>query len=370
MFTSILGNKHIPCRKGLYNMYIIIAIIIFGLLIVTHELGHFLAAKAFNVRVVEFSVGLGPQLLKKRGKETLYSLRALPIGGSCLMEGEDEDSPDPRAFTAAGPIKRLIILLAGPFMNFVAGALIVFIIFSQASGFAGTTITALSDGFPLSGRDGLMVGDRIVSINGERLYYIDDFATFMELAGGRPVDLTVERGGEIITLTDLPLQKREYTENGVKRYKYGITFNTIDATAGEKIRYSAYTTLNFVRLVRVSLTGLITGNVGLNQVAGPVGIVDAMNQVSAGRPVGTALQNIAYISALVAVNLAVMNLLPIPALDGGRIFFLIVTLFVEKISRRRIDPKYEGYVHTAGFFLLVGLMCVILINDVVKLVHG
>jgi len=351
-------------------VYIIIAIIIFGLLIVIHELGHFLAAKAFNVRVVEFSIGMGPRLFKKQGKETLYSLRALPIGGSCLMEGEDEDSPDPRSFTAARRWKRLIILLAGAFMNFLAGTLIVFILFSQATGFAGTTVTALADGFPLSGRDGLMVGDRLVSVNGERLYYIDDFATFMALAGGRPVDLVVERDGEKITLTDLPLQKREYTDNGVKTYRYGITFNTIEATAGEKIRYSAYTTMNFVRLVRVSLTGLITGTVGLNQVTGPVGIVDAMNQVSAGRPVGAALQNIAYLSALVAVNLAVMNLLPIPALDGGRIFFLIVTFFVEKISRRRIDPKYEGYVHTAGFFLLIGLMCVVLINDVVKLVNG
>ncbi|SHH75865.1 regulator of sigma E protease [Sporobacter termitidis DSM 10068] len=353
-------------------MYIIIAIIVFGILIAVHELGHFAAAKAFGVKVLEFSIGMGPRLLKKQGKETLYSLRAFPFGGSCLMEGEDEETPDPRSFTAQRRWKRVIILVAGAFMNFVFGAVVVFILVSQMGGFTGTTVTQLADGFPtsLQGQNGLMVGDKLMSVNGERLYYVNDFSVFMELASGKPVDLTVQRDGKEVTLTDFPLQKREYTDDGVKTMRYGISFNGIQPTAGEKIKYATYTTLNYVRLVRVSLTMLFTGAVGLNQVSGPVGIVSVMNQAAEGQAFWAALANIASISALVAVNLAVMNLLPIPALDGGRIFFLIVTFFVEKISRRRVDPKYEGYIHTAGFFLLIGLMCVVLVSDVLKLVHG
>jgi regulator of sigma E protease len=354
-------------------VYIIIGIIVFGILIAVHELGHFLAAKAFGVKVLEFSIGMGPRIFKKQGKETLYSFKALPLGGSCLMEGEDEETPDPRSFTAQRRWKRVIILVAGAFMNFVVGAIVVFILVSQMNGgFIGTKVTALADGFPseLAGEQGLMVGDKLVSINGEHLYYIDDFSTFMALAGGRPVDLVVERNGSTVTLTDFPLQKREYTDNGETRLRYGVTFNALESTVGEKLHYSAYTTMNFVRLIRVSLTMLVSGSIGLNELSGPVGIVGMMNQVSAGQAFGAALSNIAYIGALVAVNLAVMNLLPIPALDGGRIFFLIITFFIEKIGRRRVNPKYEGYIHTAGFFLLIALMCVVLVNDVVKLVNG
>jgi regulator of sigma E protease len=351
-------------------MYIVIGIIVFGILIAVHELGHFMAAKACNVKVLEFSIGMGPRLLKKQGKETLYSLRALPIGGSCLMEGEDEDTPDPRSFTAQKRWKRFIILIAGAAMNFILGAIIVFLLFSQASGFVGTKVTELADGFPLQGENGLMPGDRLVSINGERLFYIDDFATFMMLAGDKPVDLVVDRGGKTITLADFPLKRQEYTIDGVKQLKYGITFNQLEGTTGEKLKYSAYTTMNFVRLVRVSLVQLFSGHIGMNELSGPVGIVSTMNQAAEGRSFGAAMYNIAYIGALIAVNLAVMNLLPIPALDGGRIFFMIVTYFIEKISRRHVDPKYEGYIHTAGFMLLLGLMCVIMVNDVVKIVHG
>ena len=354
-------------------VYIIIGIIVFGILIAVHELGHFFAAKAFNVKVLEFSMGMGPRIFKKQGKETLYSLKALPFGGSCLMEGEDEETPDPRSFTAQRRWKRVIILVAGAFMNFVAGAIIVFILVSQMnSGFVGTTVTKLADGIPseLTGARGLMEGDRLVSINGEHLYYIDDFVTFMTLAGGKPIDLVVQRNGQTVTLNDFPLQKHEYTEDGVTSLRYGVTFNALNATAGEKLKYSVYTTYNFVRLIRVSLSMLISGSIGINEMSGPVGIVSMMNQVSEGRAFGAALSNIAYIGALVAVNLAVMNLLPIPALDGGRIFFLVVTFFIEKISRRRVNPKYEGYIHTAGFFLIIGLICVVMVNDVVKLFNG
>jgi regulator of sigma E protease len=351
-------------------MYIVIAILAFGLLIIIHELGHFLAAKAFNVKVVEFSIGMGPKLFKKQGKETLFSLRALPIGGSCLMEGEDEETPDPRSFTAQARWKRFIILVAGAFANFVAGALIVLILVSQAAGFYGNTLTGFTDGFAYKGENGLMEGDKIISINGERIYYRNDFATFMELAGDKPVDMIVLRNGEKITLNAFPLKKTLYP--GETDPKYGITFNVIEATLGEKLNYTGYQTMNFIRITRVSLAMLFSGSAGIKDLSGPVGIVSAINDVGQDPETTTAekLYSVANFCAFIAVTLAVMNLLPIPALDGGRIFFMIVTFFIEKIIRRRVNPKYEGYIHTAGFMLLLGLMAFVMINDVVKLFNG
>ncbi|NLA85702.1 MAG: hypothetical protein GX847_00140 [Clostridiales bacterium] len=353
-------------------MYIVIAILAFGFLIVIHELGHFMAAKAFNVKVVEFSIGMGPKLLKKQGKETLFSLRALPIGGSCMMEGEDEATPDPRSFTAQARWKRFIILIAGSFMNFLTGAVVVLILVSQAAGFVGNTVTALADGFPLKGETGLMEGDKIVSINGERIYYSSDFLTFLSLAGDRPVDMVIMRNGEKITRNSFPLRMREYTEDGEHRLRYGITFDRIDATLGEKLKYTGYQTMNFVRITRVSFSMLFSGAAGIKDLSGPVGIVSAINEVGQDAESTTAekLYSIVNFCAFIAVTLAVMNMLPIPALDGGRIFLMVVTYLIEKITRRRLDPKYEGYVHTAGFVLLLGLMVFVMVNDVVKLFNG
>lgn len=353
-------------------MYIIIAIIVFGILIVIHELGHFTAAKAFGVKVLEFSVGMGPRLFKKQGKETLYSLRVLPLGGSCLMEGEDSDSEDMRSFTSQARWKRFIILAAGAFMNFLFGVIIIAVLVSQIKGFTGTKITALADGFPLQGENGLMAGDTIVSVNGERLYYADDFLMFMSLAWEKPVDLVIERNGRQIALNNFPLTPREYTTNGVKELRYGVSFNSIQPTVGEKLKYTGYRTMNYVRLIRISLAQLFSGAVGIKDLSGPVGIASMFNQVGQDQTIttGQKLVSIANFSAFIAINLAVFNLLPIPALDGGRILFMAVTYVIEKISRRRIDPKYEGYIHTAGFMLLIGLMLFVMVNDVVKIFNG
>ena len=350
-------------------MYILLAILAFGILIASHELGHFLAAKACGVRVNEFAIGMGPTLLKKQGKETKYSLRLLPIGGFCAMEGEDEESEDPRAFSSQKPWKRFIILVAGAAMNFLLGLIIVIIIFSQYNYFAGNTVTSLLDGFPLSNE--LHVGDTVYSIDGERIHYADDFSTFMSRAGGEPVDMVVVRDGEKVVLDNLPLKLTEYNINGQIVMRYGITFNTIEAGFKDKLDYSWYTATNFVRLVRISLTDLITGNVGVKDLSGVVGIVDTINDVgAASKTTSDALLNIAYLCAFIAVNLAVMNMLPIPALDGGRVFLLIVTAIIEKLTGKKIDPKYEGYIHAIGMVLLLALMAYVMFNDIVRLIHG
>ena len=352
-------------------MYIAVAILAFGFLVAIHELGHFTAAKLSGVKVNEFAIGMGPKILKKQGKETLYSLRLLPFGGFCAMEGEDDPSADSRSFTAQKRWKRVVILAAGAFMNLVAGFLIVVVLHSSATGFAGTTLTDLAEGFPNEGERGLMVGDTILSINGERLYYIDDFQTFMSLSKSGTVDLVIRRGGEKITLNNFPLAPREYMMDGEPVMRYGLTFNEIPASFGEKLKYSCYTTMNYVRLIRVSFAQLFSGAAGIRDLSSPVGIVSIMNDVANDAPTfGAALSRIASLTAFIAVNLAVMNMLPIPALDGGRILFLFITLAIEKITRRKLNPKYEGYINTGAFVLLMGLMAFTLVNDVVKLIGG
>ena len=353
-------------------MYIVLAIIVFGVLIATHELGHFLAAKACGVRVNEYAIGMGPAILKKQRGETLYSLRCLPFGGYCAMEGEDGDSDDPRSFQVQAVWKRLIILFAGAAMNFLTGLIIAVILFSGASALVTPEIVELAEGFPDDGERGLMVGDTIRSINGERVWYSSDFTLLMGRSGDRPVDMVVIRDGEKVRLEDYDLRAREYADSdGNVTVRYGVSFKVIKAGILDRLRYSVYTACNFVRLVRFSLADLVHGAVGFKDISGPVGIVSAINDMGqSSSSVSAALSNIAFLCAFIAVNLAVMNLLPIPALDGGRIFLLIITWIIEKIIRRKIDPKYEGYIHAAGLVLLVGLMVVIMFSDVVKLFHG
>ena len=352
-------------------MYIVLAILAFGILIAVHELGHFSAAKLLGVKVNEFAIGMGPKLLKKQGKETLYTLRLLPFGGYCAMEGENESSDDTRSFTAQKGWRRIVILAAGGIANLVACFIIIIIIVSRMNVFVSTTITELADGFPNEGEHGLMVGDTLVSLNGERLYYVDDFSVFIQLARSGQVDLVIRRDGETLTLRRFPLERREYMTNGQMQLRYGLSFSIIEANAWEKLKYSCYMTMNYIRLIRVSIAQLISGAAGMRDLSGPVGIVDAMNSIGQSSPsFAAALGNIASFMAFIGVNLAVVNLLPIPAMDGGRILFIFITWVIERIIRRRLDPKYEGYIHTTALVLLMGLMVFILVNDVVKIING
>jgi len=352
-------------------LYIVLAILAFGILIAVHEIGHFTAAKLLGVKVTEFAIGFGPKLLTKQGKETLYSLRALPFGGFCAMEGQDESTVDPRGFTSQKRWRRILILFAGSLANFIAAFIIVIIINSGITYLQGTTITRLVDHFPEVDSYRLMEGDTILSINGERLYYRDDFNMFMQLAGNGPIEIVLQRGGERIKYERYPLERDEYIVDGQMHRRYALSFNTIEVTFFEQIKYSGYQAVNFIRLIRVSLAQMVSGAIGVRELSGPVGIVEAMSDigqaVAAEFGIVAAIRQLAFFTAFIGVNLAVMNMLPIPALDGGRILLIIVTWFIEKIIRRPLDPKYEGYIHTGAFVLLIGFMVLILINDVVKL---
>ena len=353
-------------------MFIIIAILIFSFLIFIHEFGHFLAAKLFDVKVNEFSIFMGPRLLHWGKGETEYSIRLLPIGGYCAMEGEDGDSDDPRSFTAKAPWKRIIILAAGAFMNFLTGIVILLVIYATATGFRTLEITGFLDGCPLEGENALQAGDVVEEINGDNLYIFSDFSMLTERAGEGTMDVTVRRDGRSVVLHDLNMVKQDYTVDGQTLHIFGITFaGTEEKTAGTLLKNTWLTAIDFGRMVKMGLLDLITGRAGLKDMAGPVGIVDAVQETgkSADNTMDGVL-NVLYFGAFIAVNLSFMNMLPIPALDGGHIFLLLVTWILELISGKKIDPKYEAYVHAAGLVVLLGFMLLITFNDIVRLVTG
>ena len=350
-------------------LYIIIAILMFGILIAVHEFGHFAAAKGLGVKVNEFSIGMGPAIFKRQKGETLYALRILPIGGYCAMEGEDEETDDPRSFTKQSAWKRLIILVAGSAMNFVFGFLIVLVIYSSAAGFATPVVTSFMEGCPYESTDALMAGDEFYSIDGHRIYFTSNVSTYLA-RGGETHDIVVLRDGEKVKLENMSLTQREY--EGQDSPMYGFHFGAKEAGGLSFVKYSWYQTLDFVRQVWMALSDLIAGAVGIDQLSGPVGIVDMINQVgqTTAQEVGAAaaFENIAYFAAFIAVNLAVMNMLPIPALDGGRVFFIIINSVIHAVSKKRIPSKYEGYVHATGMVLLLALMAYVMFNDIVRLV--
>lgn len=351
-------------------MYIIIAIIIFGILIAIHEFGHFTAAKLCGVKVEEFAIGMGPALFKKQKGETVYALRILPIGGFCAMAGEDEESDDPRAFTNQGFWKKFVILCAGSFMNLVLGIVLILIMYAGAQAFVTPTIDHFMDGCPYEGTEAMQAGDTFYSIDGQRIYLVSDVSSFL-MRGDGVYDIVMLRDGKKVELKDFALTTKTYAEYANDGPKYGFVFGYTEATFGTKLEYTWNTTLEFSRLVWLGLGDLINGKVGLKDMSGPVGIVDMMNEVGQqAESTKAAADNLLYISAFIAVNLAIMNMLPIPALDGGRVFLMIVTVIIEAVSRKKLDPKYEGYIHLGGMVLLLGLMALVMYNDIAKLITG
>lgn len=350
-------------------MYIAIAIIAFGILIGVHELGHFTAAKLFNIRVNEFSIGMGPAIFKKKRGETLYSLRCLPVGGFCAIEGEDGDSDDERAFTKRPMWKRAVVLLSGSLSNFLIGFIIALILNCIIPFGIPAVITGFADGFSLQGENGLMEGDRIVSIDGRRINTYSDFSLLLSLKNNEPVDLAVKRDGKVIKYADFPLVQKEYTESdGSTSLRYGLNFSNERLGLPGIIKYSWYDCCYYVKLVRYSLGALLSGTAGIKDLSGPVGVVSAINDVGRSSvSIGAGLIQVFYFIAFIAVNLAVMNMLPLPALDGGRIFFMYVFKLIELVIRRRPDKRIEGYIHATGLVLLLGLMAYVMLNDIVKL---
>ncbi len=348
-------------------MTIIFAILIFSFLIFIHELGHFVAAKLSGVRVNEFSIFMGPAIFKKQKGETLYCIRCIPLGGYCAMEGEDEASDDPRSFQSAARWKRIIILVAGSFMNLVAGILIMLIVFLPVQQMVMPVISGFAEYNTVSGPEGLQVGDKILEVDGETVYVQSDFSLILTLNKGDVHDLVVERNGQKVVLNDFMMEKHEVIdEQGNKSYLYGLNFTLVNnPTVGQRLEYGLLSAVDSVRNVRLSLQMLLTGQAGFKDMGGPVMIIDQMNQVAEASSTWVdALLNMLYFGGFIAINLAVMNMLPIPALDGGRVLCLLLTAIVEGITRKKLNPKYEGYLHAGGMILLLAFMAIIMFKDV------
>ena len=350
-------------------MSIIFAILIFSFLIFVHELGHFIAAKRSGVQVNEFSMFMGPAIWKKQIGETLYSIRCIPIGGYCAMEGEDEDTDNPRSFQKAAWWKRLIILVAGSAMNFIAGILIMVIVFLPAQKFIVPTIATMEESSLVGGADGLQVGDTFLEVDGEKIYVQSDFSTILSLNPGEVHDIVVERNGEKVTLKDFEMKKTTFGDE--KTPRYGFSFSVVDATFSSKLDYAWRNVLNSGRIVRLSLQMLLTGQASMSDMTGPVGIVGQMSDMAeASETWVDAVLNMLYFGGFIAINLAIMNMLPIPALDGGRVLALLVTTAFAKITKKPVNPKIEGYIHAGGMILLLIFMALIMFKDIFAIFKG
>ena len=353
-------------------MSILFAIILFSILIFVHELGHFWAAKLSGVQVNEFSLFMGPAVWKKQIGETLYAIRTIPIGGYCAMEGEDGGSDNPRSFDKAAWWKRLIILVAGAAMNFITGVLLMIIVYMPAEAVVAPVIDSFESYCTISGENGLQPGDRILEVDGERIYIQSDISLILSMNSGDVHDLVVQRNGKRVILNDFSMERHLVTDKaGNERMMFGMNFTLENLDFGGKLRYAWARTLDTVRIVRLSLQMLISGQAGISDMSGPVGIVQMMSETAeASETKMDAALNLLYFGAFIAINLAVMNLLPVPALDGGRVVGLLLTTGVEAITHKKIDPKYEGYLHGAGMILLLALMAVIMFKDIIFLFRG
>jgi len=353
-------------------MSVLFAILLFSVLIFVHELGHFAAAKLSGVQVNEFSMFMGPAIWKKQVGETLYAIRLIPLGGFCAMEGEDGGSDNPRSFDKAAWWKRFVILVAGAAMNFIVGVALMVVIFLPTERAVMPVIESFESFSTVNGENGLREGDRILEVDGERVYVQSDFSLILSLNGGEVHDLVVKRDGKTVVLNDLRMEKHQVTdENGNTKLLYGMNFAIQDMRISDRLLYAWHESLDAVRMVRLSLKMLFTGEAGLSDMSGPVGIVQMMSETAAASPTWVnALMNMLYFGAFIAINLAVMNLLPIPALDGGRVVGLLLTTAVEAVTKKKVDPKYEGYLHGVGMLLLLALMGVVMFKDIIFLFKG
>ncbi len=343
-------------------LQIILAILAFGMLVIVHEFGHFITAKRGGVQVNEFWIGMGPTLLKKEHNGTLYCLKLLPFGGACVMEGEDEDSESEHAFGKASLPRRMLIVAAGALMNFLVGFLIVLAVIQPNGpngGYIVSTIDSVNPASTAAAAGGLQAGDEILEVDGYNILMRSDFEIALARGADTTYEVVVRRDGEKITLPAVVLEATIEGEDG--RKMIGLTFAEQPDSIGMHINMAVRTSVNYARMVWASLGMLVTGQVGVDQLSGPVGVAEVM-ATTASYSIAAFLQLVAFIS----INLGVINLLPLPALDGGRLVFLIL----EGIRRKPVPAKYEGYIHAAGLMLLLALMVYVTGQDILRIVAG
>ncbi len=342
-------------------MKFVIAIIIFSIIILFHELGHFLLAKKNGIRVNEFCLGLGPTLFGITKGETKYSIKLLPFGGACMMEGEDEDSQDARSFQKKSVWARISVVVAGPVFNFIMAFVFAFILIS-CIGYDKPVIYDVMEGYPAQ-KAGMQAGDTIISMNGKKMHFYREVSLYSYFHPGKTIDIVYERDNERYETRLIPVLDEEEGRYLIGFYGSGLREkgNILDS-----LKYSVYELKYWISTTIDSLRMLISGRVSVNEVSGPVGIVKTIGDTydeSKSEGGYMVFLNMLNIAILLSANLGVMNLLPLPALDGGRLVFLII----EAIRRKRIDPDKEGMVHFVGLVLLMLLMVFVMVNDIRQL---
>lgn len=380
----------------------IVTVIMFLVMISLHEFGHFITAKLMDFKILEYAIGFGPAIWKSKKSEIQYSLRVVPFGGYCKFEGEDEDSLDKRAFSNQAVWKRIIVVAAGGVFNVILGFILFLVIISQTSPMVTNRVDSVVKNSYISDA-GLMSGDEIIRINGKKVNFYNDITLYtQEFTENTECDLVIKRDGEKKTLSFKPTKSAseyKYTDSGVEItgfingiktdtdfYEYDEDIVKDEEKVGTEERVErliigfvpvkeevtifniwgeAWNQTRFVvKLVYNSLWQMITGKVGVDKMSGPVGIVKEVNTaVNSGSSSWLYVLNL---TALLTINLGVFNLLPVPALDGGRLFFMLIEL----ITRKKIPPEKEGLVHSIGFMLLIALIIFISYNDIMKLITG
>lgn len=335
-------------------LFIVIAILAFGAMIAIHEAGHFFVARACGVKIYEFSLGMGPRLFGWTGKdETKYNLRLFPIGGYVSMKGEDEDEEGEDSFSEKKPWQKFLIVAAGATMNLLLGIIIsLFLVLSST--LASNIVGEFADG--AVSNEWLKVGDEIVEINGTSVHTYDDMQYEILHDGYEPIDIVVIRDGERVTLEDVQFHTAE--ESGVVFGLRDFKVMPVKKTVGNVLTHTWYMSVSTVKMIWESLLDLLGGRVGMEAVSGPVGVTEAI-----GTAASAGAYSLFYLLAALTMNLGVFNLLPFPALDGGRLVFILY----EMIFRRKVSPKFEGAVHFVGIVLLLSLMVFVTFKDVVKL---
>lgn len=377
---------------------ILAALFIFGIIIMVHEWGHFLVAKWMKVRVNEFAIGMGPKLVSWGKGETRYSLRLFPIGGFCAMEGEDDGAPTPAAMGgnadrdaadtendatvtesdsgsfAEKPVwRRILIVVAGATMNLILGFLVLFCTFAfcqtkAANGkayFNSTTIAELPEDSPAY-ETGLRVGDTVLRVNGKRIATDMDLSMLMQSDEDGVLSMVVRRDGEKVTLPAVKFRLAMDEESGTRYLIYDFKVQGIERNAWTTLKQAGKMEYSMTVMVWRSLGDLLSGRYGLNDLSGPVGTVDYIGDAVSQAVTLDGLRTLLTLVALITINVGVFNLLPLPALDGGRLLFLII----EGVTRKKIPAKYEGIVHFIGLLLLFALMIVVTFSDIRKLITG
>ncbi|MBQ8926972.1 MAG: site-2 protease family protein [Oscillospiraceae bacterium] len=344
---------------------ILISLLVFGVIIAIHEFGHFAVAKLCGIRVNKFAIGMGPVILKKQGRETEYSLRLFPVGGFCAMEGEDTESDDPRAFGNKSVLRRIAVVVAGAVMNLILGFLLIII----TTVLYGDIITTTVSDFPYDAETGksystsqscgLMAEDTILSIDGMRILTDTDLSYKLQTNPSESMTVVVRRNGERVTLENV----RFYNTATQGRLDFRVYAEKL--SIGSVLRYSFLDTVSTGRLIGTSLKDLLTGKYSFQDLSGPVGIISTIGEAASyGETFRQHLTSVLSLASFITINVGIFNLLPLPALDGGRLVFLLV----EAVRRKPVNPEHEGMVHFVGMALLLLLMVAVTFQDILGLI--